>query len=69
MLACGFDGHREDDFSFLNLSTLVFGELSRRVRGWQRKFGAPVISVLEGGYHLPSLVASYEAHARALLGK
>ncbi len=69
VLACGFDGHREDDFSFLNLSTQVFEELSCRVRGWQRKFGAPVISVLEGGYHLPSLAASYEAHLCGLLGK
>ncbi len=69
LLACGFDAHREDDFSFLNLSTAGFGQLSAVVRRWSLALEAPVISVLEGGYHLPSLVAAYETHLRGLTGK
>ncbi len=67
ILAAGFDGHRDDDMSFLNLTTGGFAVMSEYVRQWSQTFEAPVISVLEGGYDLESLVASVETHLRVLL--
>ncbi len=68
MIAAGFDAHRDDDMSFLNLTTRGFAAMSAYVREWSRIFKAPVISVLEGGYELKSLVASVETHLKVLLG-
>ncbi len=66
IIAAGFDSHRDDDMSFLNLTTAGFAIMSEYVRKWSEAFSAPVISVLEGGYELESLVASVETHLKVL---
>ena len=68
IIAAGFDAHRDDDFSFLNLTSQGFKALAAEVRAWSEKFSAPVISVLEGGYEPGALLASAEAHLCGLLG-
>jgi len=69
ILAAGFDAHRDDDMSFMNLTTAGFAEMSEFIRAWSQEFKAPVISVLEGGYALESLTASVETHLRVLVGQ
>ncbi len=68
IIAAGFDAHRDDDMSFMNLTTAGFAEMTEFVRYWSGSFKAPVISVLEGGYELESLTASVETHLKVLLG-
>lgn len=67
ILAAGFDAHQEDDMSFLSLTTEGFGQLSAFLRRWSLSFNAPVISVLEGGYHPEALVTSAESHLLSLV--
>ncbi|HBI14459.1 MAG TPA: histone deacetylase [Desulfobulbaceae bacterium] len=67
IIAAGFDGHREDDMSGLNYSTALYQMLGERIGGWAREHaGGRVLSILEGGYHLPSLAASVEAYLTGL---
>lgn len=68
VIAAGFDGHRLDDMSGLNYSTALFGTLGERIRGWADAYAdGRVISILEGGYHLPSLAEGVEAYISGLL--
>ncbi|WP_406855293.1 histone deacetylase family protein [Alsobacter sp. KACC 23698] len=48
VLALGYDGHRDDPITALDLSTQAYGEVGRRVAG----LGLPVVVVQEGGYQV-----------------
>lgn len=64
LISAGFDGHRNDKMSGLNLSeddyTWVTQVLKRYAKG-------RIVSVLEGGYDLDSLSRSAEAHVQELV--
>jgi acetoin utilization deacetylase AcuC-like enzyme len=67
-ISAGFDGHRDDPLAQLQLEdedyhwiTGLIGEAANRYAGGR------MLSVLEGGYDLPALGRSAEAHVRALL--
>ena len=67
IIAAGFDGHQEDDMSGLNYSTALYQTLGERIGVWAREHaGSRVLSILEGGYHLPSLAQSVEAYLTGL---
>ncbi|GAB4345053.1 MAG: hypothetical protein Kow0089_21960 [Desulfobulbaceae bacterium] len=67
VVAAGFDGHRLDDMSGLCYTTSVFEKIGERIGCWGRELcGGRVVSILEGGYHLPVLGESVEAYLRGL---
>lgn len=67
-VSAGFDAHREDEMSHLGWRDEDYAWLSHEIaRFADAHCEGRVVSVLEGGYHLPSLARSVEAHLRALL--
>jgi acetoin utilization deacetylase AcuC-like enzyme len=67
-ISAGFDAHRDDDMSALNLTEADYAWVTRRlVKLAHRYAGNRIVSTLEGGYELRSLARSVEAHLRALM--
>lgn len=62
LISAGFDAHRNDPIGGMELTEQSFALFTRMVRDV-----APVVSVLEGGYHLEALGRSVEEHLRALM--
>lgn len=63
VVAAGFDGHRLDDMSGLRYTTGLFRELGERIGTWAEAYcQGRVLSILEGGYHLPVLGKSVEGY-------
>src|SRR4051812_47391871 len=58
LVSAGFDAHRADPLAGCELETASFAAMARRLRAIARDAGAPLGLVLEGGYHVPSLVES-----------
>jgi acetoin utilization deacetylase AcuC-like enzyme len=68
LIAAGFDGHRLDDMSGLAYSTELYRFFGQRIAALgQHHCQGRVVSILEGGYHLPSLGASFHAYCSGLL--
>ena len=67
LVSCGFDAHRDDPLSDLQLSSGDFAELARIVREFAPRPGRLAL-FLEGGYHRAALASSVEATLGALLG-
>lgn len=69
VVAAGFDGHLQDDMSGLAFSTGLYGELGAAARRWAGDLcGGRLVSILEGGYHLPVLGESVGAYLAGLAG-
>ncbi len=67
MISAGFDGHRDDPLAGWNLTEDDFGWVTTELKKIAATHGrGKIVSVLEGGYDLPSLAASAAAHVRAL---
>ena len=66
LVSAGFDAHRADPLASCELETESFAAMARRVRAMARDAGAPLGLVLEGGYHVPSLVESLLATMEAV---
>jgi len=63
----GFDAHRDDDLSALNLVEEDYAWVTRRIREVASRSACDrVVSVLEGGYDLAGLGRSVAAHVAAL---
>ena len=68
LVSAGFDAHREDEMSGISLNEKDFGWVTQQIVDMARKHAANrVVSTLEGGYDLPSLARSVEAHLRVLM--
>jgi acetoin utilization deacetylase AcuC-like enzyme len=67
LVSCGFDAHRDDPLSDLQLSSGDFAELARIVHEFAPRPGRLAL-FLEGGYDAAALTASVEATLGALLG-
>jgi len=67
LVSCGFDAHRDDPLSDLQLSSGDFAELARVVRDFAPRPGRLAL-FLEGGYQAEALASSVEATLGALLG-
>ncbi|HCV43240.1 MAG TPA: histone deacetylase, partial [Bacteroidetes bacterium] len=61
IISAGFDAHRDDPLGGMELGESSFSKMTELVKDI-----APIVSVLEGGYHLEALARSVEAHLRAL---
>jgi acetoin utilization deacetylase AcuC-like enzyme len=68
LVSCGFDAHRDDPLSNLQLSSGDFAELACIVRDFAPRPGRLAL-FLEGGYEQAALASSVEATLGALLGK
>jgi len=69
LISAGFDGHAQDDMSYLRLTDSDYAWVTRKIRSVaDAHAGGRIISVLEGGYHLPSLARSVATHLSVLLG-
>jgi acetoin utilization deacetylase AcuC-like enzyme len=70
LLSAGFDAHRDDPIAELECTEDAFVHMTRRVLELaDRHCQGRVVSVLEGGYRIESLVSSAIAHIRTLQGK
>ncbi len=67
LISAGFDAHRDDGLGQLGLIEEDYAWITRRLKelAW-RHAGGRIVSALEGGYHLPALARSVEAHVRVL---
>jgi acetoin utilization deacetylase AcuC-like enzyme len=63
IVSAGFDAHRADPLAQIMLETADFGWITDELLAC----GAPMVSVLEGGYDLAALAASAALHVRRLL--
>ncbi len=63
LVSAGFDAHAKDPLASLLLEEEDFAWISTRLL----EFGVPLVSSLEGGYHLAALAISVEAHVEALM--
>jgi acetoin utilization deacetylase AcuC-like enzyme len=68
LVSCGFDAHRDDPLSNLDLESGDFAELARVVAEFAPRPGR-VALFLEGGYDLDALRSSVTATLGALLGR
>ena len=69
IVSAGFDAHANDPLAQMRLRTPDFGWITRRLLAVAAISAADrVVSLLEGGYDLPSLTASVREHVRALMG-
>jgi acetoin utilization deacetylase AcuC-like enzyme len=64
LISAGFDAHRDDPLGGMELEDASFSRFTKLLQPL-----APIISVLEGGYHLPALAGSTACHLLALLGE
>ncbi len=68
MISAGFDAHKDDPMAHLALSTEDFAWVTRQLTAVaDDTCGGRLVSVLEGGYDLKSLVQACAAHVRALM--
>lgn len=68
IIAAGFDAHRDDDMSSLMYSTGLFQHIGSSLATAARHHcPGRLLSILEGGYHLPSLAAGVESYCQGLL--
>lgn len=68
-ISAGFDGHRSDPLSSINLTGEGFARLTSVVKGIAKKYAAGhLVSVLEGGYNLDGLSDSVGEHILELSG-
>lgn len=67
-VSAGFDAHRDDAMSAINLTDADYAWITRQIVALARRHaGNRVVSILEGGYELHSLARCVEAHLRALM--
>ena len=70
LISAGFDAHRQDPIADLELTERSYVQMTRRICEMADRFcEGRVVSVLEGGYHGPSLAASAVAHIMTLQGR
>ena len=70
LLSAGFDAHRDDPIAELECTEDAYVHMTRRVLELADSYcEGRVVSVLEGGYRMESLVSSAIAHIRTLQGR
>lgn len=67
MISAGFDAHHLDPLGHLNLTEEDFGTLTHIMKKIAHEHAqGRIVSVLEGGYHLPALAKSAAVHIKSL---
>ena len=68
LFSAGFDAHRDDPLSNINLQSHDFFEITKRTLLDSKDYcNGKVVSILEGGYDLNALAESAEEHVKALI--
>ena len=68
-VSAGFDAHRDDEMSHLGWTDADYAWVTRQiVEVADEVADGRIVSMLEGGYDLPSLARSVELHVRGLIG-
>ena len=68
LFSAGFDAHKDDPLSNINLKSEDFHEITKRTLLVANHFcEGKIVSVLEGGYNLNALAESTEQHLKALV--
>lgn len=68
-VSAGFDAHRDDDMSYVNLADADFAWVMQTIIAVaQAHSEGRIVSCLEGGYELNSLARCVEQHLRLLMG-
>ena len=68
LLSAGFDAHRDDPLSNINLKSYDYFEITKRTLLDSKDYcNGKVVSILEGGYDLNALAESAEEHVKALI--
>ena len=66
--SAGFDAHRDDPLSNINLKSQDYFEITKRTLIASKNYcNGNVVSILEGGYNLNALAESTEEHIKALI--
>ena len=69
LISAGFDSRMGDPLGHFLLTDEDFADLTHLVAGIAtRHAGGKILSMLEGGYHLPGLASAATAHVSALIG-
>ncbi len=70
LISAGFDGHKDDPLSNLNLTAEGYQSLTRTIMNLAKECcQGKLVSILEGGYNIKAFSESVEAHLTALMGK
>jgi acetoin utilization deacetylase AcuC-like enzyme len=70
LISAGFDGHKDDPLSNLNLTAEGYQSLTQIIVDLAKECcQGKLASILEGGYNLKAFSESVEAHLTALMGK
>ncbi|HET8679581.1 MAG TPA: histone deacetylase [bacterium] len=69
IISVGYDAHADDPLGGMVVTAAGFGRLAALLDGAARGIDAPVLAVLEGGYHLAALGESVNATLRVLAGR
>ncbi len=68
-ISAGFDAHRDDDMSSVNLTDADYQWVTEQIRDVANAYAnGRIVSSLEGGYEYQSLARSVERHIRVLSG-
>ena len=68
-ISAGFDAHRDDEMSYVNLTDADFRWVSEELTRVADTFASGrIVSSLEGGYEVNSLARCVESHMRVLMG-
>lgn len=70
LISAGFDGHKDDPLSNLNLTAEGYQNLTRIIMDLSKECcQGKLVSILEGGYNIKAFSESVEAHITTLMGK
>ena len=68
LFSAGFDAHKDDPLSNINLQSKDYFEITKRTLIDSKDYcNGNVVSILEGGYDLNALAESTEEHVKALI--
>ncbi len=68
MISAGFDAHMNDPLADIDLSSDMYGEMTRYLTGIADKYcHGRIVSVLEGGYNMDVLKSSVTNHLKELI--
>ena len=68
LFSAGFDAHKDDPLSNINLKSQDYYEITKRTLIASRDYcNGNIVSILEGGYDLNALAESTEEHIKALI--
>ena len=67
LVSAGFDAHRDDPLAQMEVTSEGYGVMTEMVKAVARECAdGRIVSLLEGGYHLPALAECVETHLRSL---